>query len=87
MHFKDSFFFFSVSLWYIYWLFYTFLYKIYKIQSRENGRLLDLILQINIVCLRDGMGREVEEGFGIGNMCTPVAIHVDVWQNQYNIIH
>ena len=25
-------------------------------------------------------------GFRRGNMCTPVWIHVDVWQNQYNIV-
>ena len=38
---------------------------------------------------RDGMGREV----GAGNMCSgwgtcvhPWQIHVDIWQNQYNII-
>ena len=35
---------------------------------------------------RDGMGREVGEGFRIGNTCTPWQIHVDVWQNQYNIV-
>ena len=35
---------------------------------------------------RDGMGREVGEGFRIGNTCTPWRIHVDVWQNQYNIV-
>ena len=32
---------------------------------------------------RDGMGREVGEGFRMGN---PWWIHVDVWQNQYNIV-
>jgi len=35
---------------------------------------------------RDGMGKEVGEGFRMGNMCTPWRIHVDVWQNQYNIV-
>ena len=25
-------------------------------------------------------------GFRIGNTCTPVVYHVDVWQNQYNIV-
>ena len=29
--------------------------------------------------LRDGMGREVGEGFRMGDTCTPVAICVDVW--------
>jgi len=32
------------------------------------------------------MGREVGEGFRMGNMCTLVQMHVDVWQNQYNIV-
>jgi len=34
---------------------------------------------------RDGTGREEGGGFRMGNTCIPVAIHVDVWQNQYNI--
>jgi len=33
------------------------------------------------------MGREVGGGFWMGNTCTPVRIHVDVWQNQYNIVN
>ena len=36
---------------------------------------------------RDGMGRDMGGGFRIGNTCTPVGIHVDVWQNQYNILN
>ena len=35
---------------------------------------------------RDGMGREVGGGLRIGNTCTPWQMHVDVWQNQYNIV-
>ena len=35
---------------------------------------------------RDGMGREVGGGFRMGNTCTSVVDHVDVWQNQYNIV-
>ena len=35
---------------------------------------------------RNGMERDVGEGFRMGNMCTPVMIYVDVWQNQYNIV-
>ena len=35
---------------------------------------------------KDGMGREVEGGFRMGNTRTPVQIHVAVWQNQYNIV-
>jgi len=33
---------------------------------------------------RDGMGRDVEGRFRMGNMCAPWQIHVDVWQNPYN---
>ena len=33
-----------------------------------------------------GMGREVRGGFRMGNTCTPMVIHVNVWQNQYNIV-
>ena len=29
----------------------------------------------------DGGGR-----FRMGNTCIPVQIHVDIWQNQYNIV-
>ena len=36
--------------------------------------------------LRDGTGREEGGGFRMGNMCIPVAIHVDIWQNQYNTV-
>ena len=40
---------------------------------------------------RDGMGREVGEGIGrwgsgLGTRVHPWRIHVDVWQNQYNIV-
>ena len=35
---------------------------------------------------RDDMGWEVGGGFRIGNTCTPVAVHVNVWQNQYSIV-
>ena len=35
---------------------------------------------------RDGMGREVGRGFRIENTFTPVVDHVDVRQNQYNIV-
>ena len=36
--------------------------------------------------LGDGMGREVGRGFRTGNTCTPWLIHVNVWQNHYNIV-
>ena len=35
---------------------------------------------------RDGMGREVGGGSGWGARVYPWQIHVDVWQNQYNIV-
>ena len=34
----------------------------------------------------DGMGREVGGGSGLGTRVHPHQIHVDVWQNQYNIV-
>ena len=34
----------------------------------------------------DGTGREVGRRFRMGNTCTPWQIHVDIWQNQYNIV-
>jgi len=35
---------------------------------------------------RDGTGREVEGGSGWGTRVCPWWIHVDVWQNQDNIV-
>ena len=35
---------------------------------------------------RDGMGREVGGGFRMGTRVNPWQIHVDVWQNKYNIV-
>ena len=35
---------------------------------------------------RDGMGREVGVGVRMGTRVHPWQIHVDVWQNQYNIV-
>ena len=34
----------------------------------------------------DGMGREWERGLGWGTRVYPWWIHVDVWQNHYNIV-
>ena len=36
--------------------------------------------------LRDGMGREVGGGSGWGTHVYPWLIHVNVWQNHYNIV-
>ena len=35
---------------------------------------------------RDGMGREDGGEFRMGNTCILWQIHVDVWQNQCNIV-
>ena len=35
---------------------------------------------------RDGMEREVGGGYRMGNTYTTWWIHVNVWQNQYNIM-
>ena len=35
---------------------------------------------------RDGIGREVGGGSGLGTRVHPWQIHVDVWQNEYNIV-
>ena len=32
------------------------------------------------------MGREEGGGLRMGNTCIPVADHVDIWKNQYNIV-
>ena len=34
-----------------------------------------------VMTQRDVMGREVRGGFMFGNACTPMGIHVNVWQN------
>ena len=36
--------------------------------------------------LRDGMGREVGGGFRMGTHVHLGLIHVNVWQNHYNIV-
>ena len=37
---------------------------------------------------RNGLGREVGQGFRMGNTWVhPWQIHVNVWQNQYNIVY
>ena len=35
---------------------------------------------------RDGMSGEMGGGSGLGTRVYPWQIHVDVWQNQYNIV-
>ena len=36
--------------------------------------------------LRDGMGKEVGGEFRMGTQVHPWLIHVNVWQNHYNIV-
>ena len=36
---------------------------------------------------RDGTGREGKGGSGWGTLVYPWWIHIDVWQNQYNIVN
>ena len=36
--------------------------------------------------LRDGIGRAVGGGFGMGYTCIPNVDFVNVWQNQYNTV-
>ena len=38
-------------------------------------------LKYHYMTQRDFMGREVGGGFMFGNACTPMGIHVNVWQN------
>ena len=38
------------------------------------------------VTLRDGMGREIGEGFRWGTHVYPLLIHVNVLKNHYNIV-
>ena len=61
----------------------------YMKQIASPGSMHDtgcLGLRCTEMTQRDGMGRKVGEGFRMGNTCIPVVIHVDVWQNQYNIV-
>ena len=41
---------------------------------------------LGLVPQRDGMGREVGGGSGLGTHVHPRLIHVNVWQNQYSIV-
>ena len=51
-----------------------------------NTILLSIFISV-IMTQRDGMGRDVGgAGSGWGTCVYPWWIHVDVWQNQYNIV-
>ena len=58
----------------------------YKKRIASPGSIQDPWGWCTGMTLRDGTGREVGGGFRMGNMICPWWIHVDVWQNQYNIV-
>ena len=64
---------------------YNIIYEANR-QSRFNCMILVAWGWCTGTTQRDGMGREVGEGFRMRNTCIPWQIHVDVWQNQYNIV-
>ena len=53
-------------------------------QSRFHARYW--MLEASGTTQRDGMGREEEEGSGWGTRVYLWRIHVDIWQNKYNIV-
>ena len=55
-----------------------------RLQQYVNQELPDV--QAGFKKVRGGMGKEVGGGFRMGNTCTPWQIHVNVWQNHYNIV-
>ena len=58
----------------------------YKKQITSPGSIQDPWGWCTGMTQRDGTGREVEGGSGWGTCVCPWWIHVDVWQNQYNIV-
>ena len=58
----------------------------YKKQTASPGSIHDAPGWCSGMTQRDGMGREVGGGSGWGTSVYPWQIHVDVWQNQYNIV-
>ena len=58
----------------------------YKKQIASPGSIQDAWGWCTGITQRDVMGMVVGGGFRSGNLCTPVANHVDVWQSQYSIV-
>ena len=60
----------------------------YKKRIASPGSMQDTGCLGLVHCMtqRDGMGREVEGGFRLVTRVHPWWIHVDVWQNKYNIV-
>jgi hypothetical protein len=55
-------------------------------QSRFDAMIQDAWGWCTEMTQRDGVGSEEEEGSGWGTRVYLWQIHVDVWQNQYNIV-
>ena len=60
--------------------------SLFKAPVQVRSRIQDARGWCTGTTQRDGTEREVGGGFTMGNTCTPVAIHADVWENQYNIV-
>ena len=61
--------------------------RLVVIRGRGNGvKCVKGIKRYKLPVIRDGMGREVGGGSGLGTRVHPWWIHVDVWQNQYSIV-
>ena len=58
----------------------------YKKQIASPGSIQDPWGWCTGMTRRDGTGREMGGGSGRGTRVRPWWIHVDVWQNQYNIV-
>ena len=58
----------------------------YKKRITSLGSMQDAWGWCTGMTQRDGVGREVEGGSGLGARVHPWWIHVDVCQNQYNIV-
>ena len=58
----------------------------YKKRIASPGSIQDAWGWCTGMTRRDGTGREVGRGSGWGRHVRPWWIHVDVWQNQYNIV-
>ena len=58
----------------------------YKKRITSPGSIQDPWGWCTVMIRRDGTGRRWEGGSGWGTHVHPWQIHVDVWQNQYNIV-
>ena len=58
----------------------------YKKRITSPGSIQDAWGWCTGMTRREGMGREVGGGVQDGKCVRPSQIHIDVWQNQYNIV-